>query len=206
MDSATPFPARPPTTAPTAAPTTVPTGPATVPVAAPAAAPPSAAPIPVPTGWAPGAPLKGSRLASVELVLVSVFMWMVLVLSIETPRSASREPLSATDVPARRTASRAARHGTTWLGAVLRWGVACSATELDALRYRRTAPRLKGTHGKNRRRRLHRPAPPAGEPDRRRARRAGRLCARRGTHALDGPHHRLAAAPRQRRVCRDGAA
>src|SRR3982751_2738385 len=66
--SAMPLPARPPTTAPTAAPTAVPTGPATVPAAAPAAMPPAPAPAAVPTGWEPGAPVNGSRLALVPVV------------------------------------------------------------------------------------------------------------------------------------------
>src|SRR5436190_1058966 len=63
-----PLPARPPTTAPTAAPIAVPTGPATVPTAAPVAMPPATAPAAVPTGWAPGAPVNGSRLALVPVV------------------------------------------------------------------------------------------------------------------------------------------
>src|SRR5215217_9578339 len=63
-----PLPARPPTTAPTAAPIAVPTGPATVPTAAPVATPPATAPAAVPTGWAPGAPVSGSRLALVPVV------------------------------------------------------------------------------------------------------------------------------------------
>ena len=53
-----------------AAPITVPTGPATVPAAAPAAMPPAAAPRPVPTGWDPGAPVIGSRFASLSSVRV----------------------------------------------------------------------------------------------------------------------------------------
>src|SRR4051812_6964066 len=69
MLSATPLPARPPSTAPTAAPTTVPTGPATEAVAAPAAAPPRTAPTPVPTGCAPGSPLIGSRFSFVVFSL-----------------------------------------------------------------------------------------------------------------------------------------
>src|SRR5438477_4148406 len=62
-----PLPARPPTTAPTAAPTAVPTGPATEPTAAPVATPPATAPAAVPMGWAPGAPVSGSRLALVPV-------------------------------------------------------------------------------------------------------------------------------------------
>src|SRR5580765_7480964 len=56
-DSATSLPARPPAIAPTTpatAPTTRPAGPAT--------APARAAPTPVPTGCAPPAPVRGSRL------------------------------------------------------------------------------------------------------------------------------------------------
>src|SRR3954462_6983649 len=68
------LPARPPATPPTTAPTAVPIGPAAavpltapaaIPPRTPAAAPPTAAPTPVPTGCAPGAPVIGSRLASV---------------------------------------------------------------------------------------------------------------------------------------------
>src|SRR3954449_11894005 len=66
MASATPLPARPPTTPPATAPTTAPTGPAAAPAAAPVAAPPTAAPTPAPTGCAPGSPVIGSRLESVD--------------------------------------------------------------------------------------------------------------------------------------------
>src|SRR5438552_1031291 len=62
--SALALPARPPATAPTAPPTAPPTGPATAPPTAAPAAPPVAAPAPTPTGCAPGAPVRGSRLAS----------------------------------------------------------------------------------------------------------------------------------------------
>src|SRR6202521_5984968 len=68
--SATALPPSPPAIAPTAAPTAVPTGPAaTVPAAAPAAIPPAAAPRPTPTGWAPGAPVIGSRFVPACLVV-----------------------------------------------------------------------------------------------------------------------------------------
>src|SRR5688572_377347 len=69
-----PLPARPPATAPTAAPMAVPTGPATVPAAAPAAMPPAAAPRPVPTGCDPGAPVIGSRFASLPALGLSFAM------------------------------------------------------------------------------------------------------------------------------------
>src|SRR3982751_2515478 len=88
IDSAMPLPASPPTTAPTAAPTTVPTGPATVPVAAPAAAPPTTAPTAVRGGWAPAAPVIGSRFASVP----GVFSFMTVSCERYEERQAPRVP------------------------------------------------------------------------------------------------------------------
>src|SRR4051794_19228405 len=84
-----PLPARPPTTAPTAAPTAVPTGPATEPTAAPVATPPATAPAAVPMGWAPGAPVSGSRLALVPVV--GRFVVSLAMMSPEVKNKALRE-------------------------------------------------------------------------------------------------------------------